>query len=174
MLRCEAFNELYSWLLADSIQRIEAKTDSAAEAKTLEEYAQELQSRRPPEEQIQLAIRFVAAQKAGEFYVRYITALQKAMVETLGAVSPNLPKLPELTPAQRAQAVQQYRGVALVSFLQRFEALTEPEVLRVIKAYETSSGQWYVDAYTAAIEEAITNAARRTAEAMRRARSERS
>lgn len=49
--------------------------------------------------------------------------------------------------------------MATISFLQRFEPLTNDEVRRLIGAYESRSGKWYIAAYTDGVALAISQAA---------------
>lgn len=159
----EVFDELYAWLLADSIRGIEMKADSAAASQSLQEYAQQLQTRRPSPERIQMAARFAEVQNASEFYVRYITSLQKAALEVARAAGKGVPDISNPTDEEWAEAVQQFSQVAVVSFLQRLEPLKAEEISRLTEAYESRSGRWYVDAYSDAIGATLEAAGRKAA-----------
>ena len=147
--------------MSDSIRALEARADSASEGESLEQFAQRLQTRRPPVERIQLAARFTEIQKAGDFYVRYLTELRVASEAITAAVLSTVPKRQQPSPDQTDQAVQQFNQVATLSFLQRFEPLTDHEVLRLIEAYESRSGRWYIASYTEAVAFAISDAAKK-------------
>ena len=158
--------ELRAWLLSDSIQTLEERADSSSEAESLEQFAQRIQTSRPPVERIQLAVRFTKIQRAGDFYVRYLTELQAASDAIAAAVLKTSSESRQPSSAQTAQAVQQFDQVATLSFLQRFETLTDAEVQRLIAAYESRSGMWYISAYTDAVTFAISDAARKALAAL--------
>ena len=157
----DLLSELRAWLLSDSIRTLEAKADAASETESLEQFAQRLQTRRPPAERIQMAARFTQIQKAGDFYVRYLTELQAASEAITAAVLRTLPQSQQPSPAQTDQAVRQFDQVATLSFLHRFESLTDQEVLRLIAGYESRSGTWYIASYTEAVAFAISDATKK-------------
>jgi hypothetical protein len=161
------FAELRSWLLSDSIRAIEVKGDSAAAARPLEEYANALSENPPSDLLWQLAQRYARAQMAGEFYVRYLVEVQAAAFRVANAATGQDLEIPVPTEPQREGAVQQFAHFAAISFLQRFEALTEAEIIRLIEAYESPSGQWYVAAYRDAVGAALEAAGRSAAEQLK-------
>jgi hypothetical protein len=162
----DILSELRAWLLADSIRTLEGKANAASEAESLEQFAERLQARRPSAERIQLAARFTEIQRAGHFYVRYLTELQAATEAITAAVLGTVPQSQQPSAAQMDEAVQQFNQVATVSFLQRFEPLTDQEVLRLIAAYESRSGTWYIASYTEAVAFAISEATKKVVAAL--------
>ncbi|HEX6588462.1 MAG TPA: hypothetical protein VF039_05520 [Longimicrobiales bacterium] len=161
------FDDLYAWLLADSIRTLEARGDAAGRSTPLEQYASALQQREPDQDLVELAEAFAQVQGAGEFYVVYLMALRDATATVAAASGRPIPATPEPTEAQIDQAIAHFHGVSVLSFLQRFEALTPAEARRLVDAYATESGRWYIRTYTDAVGIALRAAGERTAAALR-------
>jgi len=160
------FRTLKSWLLADSIRVLDMRADSASDREPLEAYAARLRANRPAETRIQLATEFVVAQRAAEFYVQFLGALRESAA-VIGKAAGSTGPLPQpFTPGEIMGLKTQSTQVTFVSFLQRFDALTEAEVRRLVTAYQSPSGAWYVTAYTTAVATAIRKAAASTAAAL--------
>lgn len=151
---------LRGWLLSDAFREIQAKSAPGSLEESFEEYMARLRGSPPAEERVDLAARYVQAQRAGEFYVALGDRVRSAALrlaaapEGAGAVAP-----PQPSARERAQELQQYRMFSILSFLQQLEPLSDDEARRLVEAYESPSGQWYVGAYTEALLSAIDAAA---------------
>ena len=163
----DTFAQLRSWLLAAPMLSLQARGDSAAQRETLEAFVQRVQADRPPEPRIALAARFATAQDAGEFYFRFLTALQESAFGVARAAGMTVPDMPEPSAADRAQAVAGFGNMAAMTFLQRLEPLSEADAASLIEAWESPSGRWYVAAYTDALVHALEEAGRRAAAAVK-------
>lgn len=162
-----SFSTLRQWLLADSIRTLELKGDTAADKESLEQYAIRVSSNMPPVDRLQLVVQFVEAQQAGEFYVRFVQALRSGAAEIGKAAASREAIAGQLTAAEAEQTYDQFMRITIVSFLQRMEPLSNSEVRRLVSAYESPAGQWYVEAYIAAVASAIRQAAAAAAEGIR-------
>jgi hypothetical protein len=151
---------LRAWLLSKPIRQLEGKVDAQKKVESIEQYAERVQSTPPSRERVALVARYVEAQRAGEFYVligERLRAAVRRIAEHIEAAE--LIRVEEPSDAERAEQLQQYRMVSVVSFMQHLEPLSDDEVRRLVEAYASPSGQWYVETYTAALLSAIDTAA---------------
>src|SRR5690606_7215994 len=133
----------------------------AEPSETLEQYALRLQSEPPPEPRVMVIAEWVQVQKAADFFLA-VQEGQRAAAHTIAAaLGDAAPAYEPLTQGAVAQQLQQYFGVALVSFLQMFERAPDDLIARATADYASPAGQWYVDAYSLGLLEAIESAAGR-------------
>jgi hypothetical protein len=144
------------WLLSPAFAAIQAKANPDSIGESLDQFILRLEATPPPRERVELVARYVEVQRAGEFYVRLDDQLRSAAQRLAEDGSGSqLPPAPEPTPAEREAQLQQMSLISFLSFLQRFEALTDREAEELLGAYESPSGRWYVDTYTEALLHAI-------------------
>ena len=82
----------------------------------------------------------------------------------LGALVEDLPRFRGLGEDQVMVALDAAYSQAMVSFLYRFETVPDELLTTVAESYESSAGQWYVDAYSRAVGDAVLDAAERARE----------
>lgn len=154
-------DDLVGWLGTGAQAEIREIEDSYEPPESLQEYAQGLASNPPPEARILLVAEWARVQGAGDFYVLLQEAARQAAQEMARLVDPASPAYTPLTEELYLQQVQQGFQFALVSFLHRFRPASDELIRTAITEYERESGQWYAEAYSFGVAEAIRSAGRR-------------
>ena len=162
----ETLTVLTAWLFSDWAIEARGRVETYEPEQTLEEYAQGLQEAPPAQERVLLMARFVEANSAGSFYVGLQEAVRVAVDEVMTALGGASEEVPSLTEQEKAGMVQQYTMFALVSFLHRYEPLSDAQLTQLVEAYESESGRWYVEAYSRAVAESIRRAGQSLAGAL--------
>jgi hypothetical protein len=153
--------ELTRWLDAGANAEIRRVEESFQPPETLEEFARGLQDSAPPQARIQLVARWAATQGAGDFYIILEEAAREAVHGILAKLELGLGDFAPLTRQSYSEQHDRSLQFAIVSFLHRFREVPDGVIERAIGEYESESGQWYIEAYTIGIAEAILNAGAR-------------
>ena len=157
---------LSEWLFSDWATAARGAVDGYEPDETLEEYAAGLRADPPREERVRLVARFVRANEAGPFYVGLAEAQRDAVRSVVAALGDDPVALPEPTEEERAEVSDRYSTVALISFLQRYAPLSDDQLERLVSAYESESGRWYVRSYSESVANAIRRAGQELAGAL--------
>jgi hypothetical protein len=154
------FPELHAWFLSDSIRATENKAWTAVRRETSEQFEARAKRDSPDPSVVDLANRLEQAKRSGFMFNSYLTAEQEARFRVIAGGQTKLPRPGPWSAEQHAAGLQQNIDLARVEALRMVEVLSEVETSRLIRAYETPSGQWYVSAYPRAAEAALMRAAR--------------
>ena len=151
----EVVQELLGWLPSGASAEIDELVGDSEPAVDLETYAQSLQANPPPEARIQLVAEWASVQAAGDFYALLLDAQIYAAHRIAGALSADAPAYEPPTPEQLQQYAMGGFNVAVLSFLQRLESIDETLIRSAIEQFSSDSGQWFVEAYSYALGDAI-------------------
>ena len=163
----DVVTHLIDWLFDDAMVIQQATVDAYEPELTLEAYAASLQDARPPQERINLMMRFVKTNQVGTFYVGLQTAVRDATNKILASLPGASDPIPAPSLAERSQMEMNFDFGAIVAFLWRYQPLTDEQIEQTVDWYETESGQWYVQAYTEALTSALTAAGENVANQIR-------
>jgi hypothetical protein len=129
---------------------------------SFQSHAEYLQANPAPEGRFDLVGRLVFAQHAGEVSVLTADGLRAAVTRVAErAVGPGTAS--RGLPSQREDQIraEDVEITSFVSLLRRLEPLTNEEVERLVEAYESPSGQWWVAMHRDAVLAALDAAAER-------------
>ena len=160
------FTELHAWFLSDSIRRTENKAWSALRRETSEHFEARIQQNPLDATIVRLANQLEQASQSGFIFNSYLAAEQEARFRVIEGAQTALARPGPWSAEQHAAGLQQIVDLKRLEALQMVEALSEVETWRLIRAYETPSGQWYVREYPRALEAAFMRAARQVVEGL--------
>lgn len=159
---------LMGWMTSGPVAEARRIADEYDPPLSLEEYASRLEREWPPQDRIELMVRLAEAQRAAPFYLIISETLRGAAHTLVQAVQPQIPPFRATPPDEARQAVQAYHGQSVLSFLHRFQPVSDELLATVAERYESDEGQWYVDAYTRAVGDAVLSAAERASAELKR------
>ena len=148
-------DDLLGWLPTGASSEIDALVDDEPPAVELETYAQTLSANPPPQARILVVAEWATAQAAADFYVLVSDAHAYAVHQMAGALSADAPVYQLPTEAQLQESLEGAFNIAVISFLQRFESIPDALIREATTQYSSESGQWFVEAYTLALNQAI-------------------
>lgn len=153
------FEAALSLMESGPIARLDSLVSAGQPHESLEEFAESLRVTPPPESRVEVIARLTMAQNAGDFFVLIDERTREGAhrVAEVAGVAP-APFEPISVEAWEEAARQNFFG-ALVSFLHRYQAADESLLEEVALAWESEAGQWYVEAYSLALGDAILRAA---------------
>ena len=158
--------DILAWNDSGPVAEMRRIADAHEPSLSLLEYARSLPENPPDRERAELIARWVQAQQAGLFYVLMDQALAEAAHTIWRAFRPGAPAFTPLQgPALEARLAQSF-DAAVVSALHRYEAVPDSVLGRAVSTWESEAGQWYVEAYSLAVAEAIRSAGERVARAV--------
>jgi hypothetical protein len=141
-----------AWLLADDVRGIQAKVLPDVMPESFTEYAERIEANRPPQERFDLIGRMVHAQRGGEFYILtgdHLRASAERIVDE--AMGPGTAVSVELTRDEDEDRRLDLEVITFVSFMKRYEPLTDAEAQRLLEGYESAAGQWWMSTYADAV-----------------------
>ena len=163
----ETVSELLGWLEADSTEEFRRIVREHETSESLADYAKRIERQRPGNQRLTLTTRHARAQGAGRFYVTMRQVTQRAAHDVLVAAGVELESDPDARDREIESQREDYLNLAILSFLQRYEPVSDEQLLEITERWESPSGQWYVDAYTAAVSAAIRRAGEGLAQQLR-------
>jgi hypothetical protein len=156
------------WLLAEEFRGIRARMNPDAMPASFQEYAAYLRANPAPPARFDLVARLVFAQAAGELFVLTTDRLRasiEAVVDEAGG--PGSAVRVQLSAEREQDRLEDVHITTFISLLRRLEPLSDPEARRLLDAYASESGQWWVSTYQHALLAAIDAAAERARGAFR-------
>jgi hypothetical protein len=131
----------------------------------LQEYTRSLLASPPDRDRVDLVVEWTETQGAGDFFVLLDEALRQAAFEVWGALRPDAPRF---TPARgqelQARLLDSFNA-SVVSFLRSYETVPDSVLAAATEEYASPEGQWYVEAYSLGVAQAMRAAGRRVAAA---------
>lgn len=155
--------EVLGWHETGANAELQRLADAYEPPLSLSEYARSLATTPPDRERAELMVSWARTQQAGEFYVLMEQALDEAAHTVWAELRSDAPAFTPLDGAALRSRLEESFRAAVVSFLHRFEGVPLDTVRAALAEYETEAGQWYAEAYSLAVAEAIRAAGRRAA-----------
>lgn len=163
----ENVSAVAAWLTSGPVAEARAAAASYLPSAPLEIYAGTLADAPPSSERIGVMLRLARAQGAGPFFLTLSESLRGAAHVTLNAVAPDTPSFQGLPDEQATRILEAHDQQTVLLFLHRYEPLPDELVARWAAAYESPSGEWYVDALAGAVRDAVLAAAEAAAAELR-------
>ena len=135
--------------------------------KSLNDFARGLMDDPPPEARVRVVAEWVRVQGAGDFYVLMDQALSEGAHTVLAEFRPDAPGFVPLSGDPLFDQLEASFEAALVSFLHRYEGVSDDLIEQATAEYAGESGRWYVETYSLAVAEALRSAAQRTTTELR-------
>jgi hypothetical protein len=130
---------------------------------SLPDYARSLLTSPPAEERVEIVVEWAETQGAGDFFVLIDEALRQAAYEVWAVLRRDTPPFtPASGPELRSRLADSFNA-SVVTFLRAYETVPDSLLAAATAEYATEAGQWYVDAYTLGIAQAVRAAGQRTA-----------
>jgi hypothetical protein len=155
--------EVAGWLTVGPVAEARRTADAYRPPSSIEAFAAAVTDRPPPQDRVQLILRLARAQGAGPFYVVLSETLRGSAHMALRAVDPARPPFVGVSDAGADEWVRTQDQQAAFILLYRYQAVSSELLERVVERYESAAGQWYIDALSDAVTEAILGAAERVA-----------
>ena len=157
-------SSVLEWMEAGSTAAVRRIADGYEPPLTLEEYATGYTEDPPSEARVRLMAEWAEAQGRGDFFVLMQEALREASFRVHDAMRGGAPAFEPLDADELGVAQTSSHGASVITLLHRYETVPEPLVRRSIAEYRTESGQWFTEAYTLAVAQAIRAAGERVAD----------
>jgi hypothetical protein len=159
---------LSAWLLAEEFRALRARMNPDAMPASFQQYAEYLRANPAPPGRFDQVARLVVAQRAGELFIATTDRLRSSIERVVDeAGGPGSAIRVTLTPEREQNRLEDVHITTFISLLRRLEPLSDAEANRLLEAYESPSGQWWLTTYRAALLAAIDSAAERAALAFR-------
>lgn len=132
----------------------------------LQEYTRSLLASPPDRDRVDLVVEWTETQGAGDFFVLLDEALREAAFEAWRALRPDAPSFEPATGQELQARLIDSFNASVVSFLRAYETVPDNVLAAATAEYASPAGQWYVEAYSLGIAQAMRAAGRRVAGAL--------
>jgi hypothetical protein len=149
--------------------RVRQIVDAHEPTLSLPEYARSLLTSPPAQQRVDIVVEWAETQGAGDFFVLIDEALRQAAYEVWGVLRRDTPRfMPASGPELQARLADSFNA-SVVTFLHAYETVPDSLLSAATAEYATEAGQWYVDAYTLGVAQAVRAAGQRAAAELARA-----
>jgi hypothetical protein len=155
----ERLETVAAWLSTGPVAEARALADAYRPPLPLDAYAMSIVDVPPPEGRVAGMLRLARAQGAAPFYLTLAESLRGSAHTALRAIEPGLPPFRGLSDGQAAELLEAHDQRTVLLFLHRFQPVSDELIGRWAAAYESDSGQWYVDVLTRIVRDALLAAA---------------
>jgi hypothetical protein len=152
---------LAGWLFSDWAEAFRREAMVVGQSESLRDFVFRLRSDPPSPRRLDLIERFTEANHADRYYTDLEEAVRcaarRAEVAEFG-MEARVDTVPPLSHEEVAAQLDEVFTVAALSYLQRFESVSDDALERMVLGFESESGQWYVQTCSAAIVHALERA----------------
>ena len=160
-------SEVLGWIAGGANAEVRRVVDAYEPPFTLQEYTQSLTTSPPEGDRIRLVAEWARIQGAGDFFVLLEEALNEAAHAVWAEFRPDAPPFaPARGGALRTRLMDSFNA-SVVSLLYSHETVPDSVLQEATVEYATDAGQWYVQAYSLAVAEAMRTAGQRVVTELR-------